>query len=383
MERESEQRSLVLVEGADNSGMARWAPLAVVLTVVGGFVALSWYAYHAGMQSVREEDLLVVEADKSPIKERPADPGGMQFPNQDKTIFDTFGSNGQPTPPAVERVLPKPEEPSPKALDTSETSTYVNNNLHKGAEQVIGSKDKDAKKADAKTEKDVRFNPDHQVIKAQANEDESVTYIAPRHGGKPEQALDNAVKTAFNPDKAKADKVAADKTDKADKTAKAAKPVETMFKTQDEELANQATAEDQATSDEGDAKAAEAPKPAAAPKEDVKPVKEEEKKPSKPAKQEKRMAEEDHDHLAPAAGKFLIQLGAYRSEKEARDAWGKMHIKQKELSDKEPVIIRADLGEKGIYYRLRATGFDSGADAKDACKALSAKGQACLIPMDK
>ncbi len=87
-------------------------------------MALAWYAYHAGTQSTKDEDLLVVEADKTPMKEKPLDPGGMKFPNQDKTIFETF-SNAQP--PKVERVLPAPEEPLPQEMPIRpETTTWMN-----------------------------------------------------------------------------------------------------------------------------------------------------------------------------------------------------------------------------------------------------------------
>ena len=60
-----------------------------------------------------------------------------------------------------------------------------------------------------------------------------------------------------------------------------------------------------------------------------------------------------------------------------------MHLKQKELSDKEPLIVKADLGSKGVYYRLRTGGFASSAEAKEFCSALTAKGQACIIPVGK
>ena len=55
-----------------------------------------------------------------------------------------------------------------------------------------------------------------------------------------------------------------------------------------------------------------------------------------------------------------------------------MHTKFKELSDKKPATIRADLGSKGIYYRLRVNSLDA-AGAKNICQSLSAKGQACII----
>ena len=87
---------------------ARLLPSLVLIFAFGGFVALAIYAYKAGSNSGNEEDLTVIEADSAPLKEKPSDPGGMQFPNQDKTIFETFSANGG-IPPKVERVLPAPE----------------------------------------------------------------------------------------------------------------------------------------------------------------------------------------------------------------------------------------------------------------------------------
>ncbi len=96
----------------NDSRMMKWMPTIVLLSVVTGFVMLSWYAYNVGKQSVKEDDLLVIEAEKTPMKEKPLDPGGMKFPNQDKTIFETFSSSQQPA--KVERVLPASEEPVTK-----------------------------------------------------------------------------------------------------------------------------------------------------------------------------------------------------------------------------------------------------------------------------
>jgi hypothetical protein len=62
----------------------------------------------------RQLDLLVTEvpllrADPLPIRERPADPGGMEVPHQDKLIFQSLDEG--PVEPVVERLLPPPEEP--------------------------------------------------------------------------------------------------------------------------------------------------------------------------------------------------------------------------------------------------------------------------------
>ena len=83
------------------------------------------------------------------------------------------------------------------------------------------------------------------------------------------------------------------------------------------------------------------------------------------------------------AGNAVVQLGAYRSEDELYEAWNKMQVKFDDLSYREPTVIRADLGAKGIYYRLRIAGIANAAEAKTLCATLSAKGQACILISDK
>jgi len=300
------------------SSIARWVPAVVVMSAIIGFVALAWYAYHAGTQSLNEDEVLVVEADKTPMKEKPADPGGMQFPNQDKTIFETFSANGQ-APAKVERVLPSPEEPMPKQADTSDTTTWVNQNVHSDTpaaqpgkpEQVIGA-----------------------VDKKQDTKEASVAAVI--HDEKPVTNNDNI--ESYTRDKA----VPAPDAKSAAPAVKA--PVAVAQNT---------------------AKAPVAAKAAAKPevKTDVKPAK------TAAAKLE----------AAKPVSSAKVQLGAYRSEKEAQANWTLLQKKFGELKDKTPIIVKADLGDKGIYYRLRVSGFAGAAEAKTLCNGLSAKGQACIL----
>lgn len=114
-------------------GLSKWIPTLMLISVIAGFLVLSWYAYNSGRQSVKDEDLLVIEAEKTPMKEKPTDPGGMKFPNQDKTIFETFSKNQAPA--KVERVLPVAEEP----ISRTEALEAM---VGKGSDKVDSSKDK-------------------------------------------------------------------------------------------------------------------------------------------------------------------------------------------------------------------------------------------------
>lgn len=75
-----------------------------------------------------------------------------------------------------------------------------------------------------------------------------------------------------------------------------------------------------------------------------------------------------------------IQLGAFRSEAEAVESWKKILGKNKDvLANKVFTVRKADLGEKGIYYRLQVGSFPSPDDAKKACKALNERKLGCFV----
>tara|TARA_R110000868_G_scaffold877_14_gene6631 strand:+ start:14583 stop:15395 length:813 start_codon:yes stop_codon:yes gene_type:complete len=79
-----------------------------------------------------------------------------------------------------------------------------------------------------------------------------------------------------------------------------------------------------------------------------------------------------------AAAGYVVQLAAFRDEPSARDAFRKLQGKYPSLTLLDADIQRADLGDKGIYYRLRA-GYLSKTDAQTLCADLEGKGQACFV----
>lgn len=80
-----------------------------------------------------------------------------------------------------------------------------------------------------------------------------------------------------------------------------------------------------------------------------------------------------------SAGGYVVQLAAFRDEPSARDAFKKLQSKYPDLLGSRSIDIqRADLGDKGIYYRLRA-GYMDKAAADGLCASLDARGQGCLV----
>ncbi|MEQ8405578.1 MAG: SPOR domain-containing protein [Oceanicaulis sp.] len=85
---------------------------------------------------------------------------------------------------------------------------------------------------------------------------------------------------------------------------------------------------------------------------------------------------------APAAGPqpFLAQIAAFRSQEDAQADWRRFARAYPELaSGRNADIQRADLGDRGIYYRLRINGFDTREAASEYCQTLQSRGQACLV----
>lgn len=76
---------------------------------------------------------------------------------------------------------------------------------------------------------------------------------------------------------------------------------------------------------------------------------------------------------------WSVQLSSARDEKLAWGTWDKLKARHKALGEMKPVVVRADLGKKGIYYRLRLGGFDTQADAQSACGKLKSRGLTCFV----
>lgn len=81
---------------------------------------------------------------------------------------------------------------------------------------------------------------------------------------------------------------------------------------------------------------------------------------------------------APLAG-WSVQLSSARDEKLAWGTWEKLKERHKALGDMKPMVIKADLGTKGVYYRLRLGGFDTQDAAKSACGKLKSRGLTCFV----
>lgn len=77
---------------------------------------------------------------------------------------------------------------------------------------------------------------------------------------------------------------------------------------------------------------------------------------------------------------FMVQLAASRSRALARGIYTRLQSNYNDLLGRRiPLILRIDLGEKGIYYRVNVPGFARRSAASAFCTNLKKRGQDCLI----
>ncbi len=76
---------------------------------------------------------------------------------------------------------------------------------------------------------------------------------------------------------------------------------------------------------------------------------------------------------------WSVQIASAASEDAAWTSWKTMQKRFKVLSGQKPVVVKADLGGKGTFYRLRLAGFENQAKAQSACGKLKSGGVSCYI----
>jgi SPOR domain len=83
---------------------------------------------------------------------------------------------------------------------------------------------------------------------------------------------------------------------------------------------------------------------------------------------------------AGRATRLHLQLGAVRTESEAHEDWERLKRKNPDLlGSLSAVAIRADLGDKGTYYRIQAGPIADPSTADRVCGELRQRHLACMI----
>ena len=79
------------------------------------------------------------------------------------------------------------------------------------------------------------------------------------------------------------------------------------------------------------------------------------------------------------AHKFLVQIGSYKSQTAAVAAWSTFAHDHPDASAHKPDIKTVDLGDMGVWHRLRLSNFADQKAARVYCEQLESDGAACLL----
>ena len=77
----------------------------------------------------------------------------------------------------------------------------------------------------------------------------------------------------------------------------------------------------------------------------------------------------------------MVQLSSQKSEAEAAASFRSLQAKfPDQLAERSPIIRRADLGSKGVFYRTMVGPFATGQEASQFCASYKAAGGQCVVP---
>jgi hypothetical protein len=81
-----------------------------------------------------------------------------------------------------------------------------------------------------------------------------------------------------------------------------------------------------------------------------------------------------------ANGPYVAQLAALQSEAAVEQAWRRLSSRAPQLFQPARLDVeRADLGPRGVYYRVRAGYFPDRANAARFCERIRQMGQDCIV----
>lgn len=338
----------------------------VGLIVVGGLSA--WWFLGDRIEEAGSGDVPLIKADDGPAKVKPETPGGMDVPNKDKLVYNRMGPGD--IQPKVERLLPPPEEPMEKPVATEEVTMPPA-----------------APSADAPMPRSPRDEP----APAPEREIASTPVPSPKEveaAAMPEQP---AIAKALD------EKLPEPKVD----------PIETSLPAEETSPAKETPAAEIAKAEPEplpDAKPApEAVKAVPETLPDSKPapeVVEAAPEPGPVSKPEPRAAPESETILAPPpeaapvipqpapapppivdmSKAYKVQLAAVRTHPKAEGEYERLKkVAPDLLGALELDVMRADLGKKGVFYRVRVGPLANEAAARRLCKDLKARKVGCLV----
>jgi len=366
------------------------------LVVLGGA-----FAYVMSNSSAPEGgETPILRADNSPAKIEPADPGGANIPNQDRLVFDRVSGEAS----KAEEQLVSREEKIMEPAGAGAAGAGRDPRSETGSATPGASADGSPLAPVARRVKTMVVRPDGSIVAAEPDlprPAEPVRLVPPPAPAPAPSAPSEAMATAkaaadlpkseeravsalsspaansvpvppSRPDDAP---VRVSSAPSAGENASAppvtpVRPVRggpmqlnpnpVLRRPESAAAAPAASRSDPAAPDRSAPAAAPAPEPAPAPR---------------------AVASASPAPAASPSGQYVVQLAARKNEEQAQSAYDALKAKYGNLLGRyQPLIQRADLGDRGVYYRVRVGPMASAESAGELCTQLKAAGLTdCLV----
>ncbi len=362
----------------ESAGRGRGMMIAAAilgLVVLGGLGAFAYRGIVAPPSGDGSPPVIV--ASEEPLKERPADPGGTTVENQDSLVFrrasgETDTDQNAQIVPREEQVaaVPTAEKSEDRVTETAGLGEGSRENPRVIVPQPLTPDDAGVSPRRVRT---MIVKPDGTIVRStDAAEAATPAPVAPA----PAPAAVGETQTASAPSAdTPAQDVAAVAAQDPASTAAQSQPVETATAEQPASEATESATPALALGPEDPS----IPLPVARPNAVVAALR---------TTQQPAQAQPAAATQAPVAvpqpvagGAYLVQLASRRSQEQALSDFATLQEQYPGiLGPYQPFIERADLGSRGIFYRLRVGPLDNQASAGQLCDQLKAAGLPdCLV----
>ena len=324
-----------------SGGKGMLAIAAVLLVALVGGAG----AYFIGAFGDGSAEPVVVAADEEPVRIKPDDPGGREIPDQDRTVYNTLeGEQGDEKPES--RLVVRSEEP--EVGDSNRPRVILPSSSNNGVSATVPPRG-------PKTVKTVIVRPDGTLVQ-------------------PEETASDVVASASS------------ETSLVDTS-------ETAIPAAGEELTPRAvstealpsTPEGAGTDADGTIETDEAAESEPVQVAALPPV----PRPNNDRNRAARTQTQTTQAATPAptttssrpaanTGDFVVQLSAQRSDEAARTNFRRLQQRYSALAGYSLNVQRADLGDRGVYHRVRVGPFARSA-ANSLCQRVKSQGGDCIV----
>ncbi len=386
--------------------------IPLMLVAVVSFVTWSWYTDKFALSPASINDVPVVKAEKEEVRVKPSDPGGMHIANQDKMIYDPISSvQNDVDKEKIGKIVPSSEEPintkemvtdeaiadNKSATNTKEPAKKEEHATNQSA-NIVENKDKNLL---AKVE---QVGDSKEEVVTETSDSKSLNLAKDKESTVLKETDKTQENLADNKDAIKEevkDQIKlvkkTDKTDSLNKDVDLDKSAKKLVIGQEEEENSQ----DYANTDSVNTDKNIADKSTKDKIENSNIKKKIDLSKNAEDKTEKNNKDNNQLNISNikkevlpirknralslpnplASSGYKIQLGSFRSEQEVKEHWNIIKERYGDLLNSKIQYSseKADLGNKGVFYRLQLGRFKNEEEARSVCKSFIEREQECFF----